>query len=72
MPQLSLPWLKALSGLSINLSAAWFALAMVTPNFANLSTPDALIVLIRDIASGIVFLIINVIIERRLTPWTTF
>ena len=59
-------WLKAFSGLCINLSAAWFGLAFVTPNFADLSNINILWVLIRDVLFGIVFLVLTAIIERRM------
>lgn len=62
---LTAPWLKALSGLCINLSAAWFVLAFVTPNF-ELSRPDAFWVLTYDIYFGIVFLLIAVKLEKYL------
>ena len=59
-------WLKAFSGLCINLSAAWFGLAFVTPNFADLSNINILWVLIRDVLFGIVFLVLTAMIERRM------
>lgn len=59
-----LAWLKALSGLSVNLSAAWFTLAIVTPNFSSLANIEALLVLTRDLVFGIVFLVLTVIFER--------
>ena len=52
------PWLKSLAGLSINISAAWFGLALITPNFINSGLGEFLIVLTRDVTFGIVFLLI--------------
>lgn len=59
-------WQKALSGLCVNLSAAWFGLAFITPNFADLSSLEVIFVLIRDCFFGIVFLSISAVIERGL------
>ncbi len=56
-------WLKAFSGLSINLSAGSFALAFITPNFANVNNAEAILFLIRNILFGIVFFAITVFIE---------
>ncbi len=59
----SKPWLKAFSTLSINLSAGSFALAFITPNFANINNAGAILFLIRNIIFGIVFFAITVFIE---------
>ena len=60
------PWLKALSGLCVNLSAAWFGVAFITPRFANLSEAEVLFVLTKSISSGIMFLLLTVEIEGYL------
>jgi len=59
-------YIKALSGLSINLSAAWFGLAVVTPNFAALSRLETLIALTKDIGLGILFLLLTIRLEEEL------
>lgn len=56
--------LHAFSGLSINLSAVYITLAFITPNFIGLQEKDAFIILTFDIFLAIVFLIINIILER--------
>jgi len=60
------PSLKAFAALCGNLSAAWFALAIVSPNFESLFTTEGLIILTRNMLLGIVFLLITIIIERNL------
>ena len=59
-------FLKALSQVFANLSAAWFALAFITPNFGNIFNTKALSVLTVDIIFGIVFLVLATIVERIL------
>lgn len=59
-------FIKALAGLSLNISAAWFALAFITPNFVDLHALEAVIVLTKDIVLGIVFLVLNIIFEQHL------
>lgn len=59
-------WLRAYSGLSINLSAAWFGLAIVTPNFSDITTMEGFLTLTRDIMFGIIFLVTCVRIEEFL------
>jgi len=59
-------WLGALSNLSVNISAAWFGVAFVTPNFIGISTVDSTLVLLTDIILGILFLSFSAVIERKL------
>ncbi|MBI4092007.1 MAG: hypothetical protein HY427_02275 [Candidatus Levybacteria bacterium] len=60
------PWLKALSGLFINFSAAWFALIFITPIFTKVSSSEATFTLTRDFIYGMLFLIATVKIEEKL------
>lgn len=63
---LTKPWLRSWSGLSINISAAWFVAPFIG---ANLTIPTSiwkLAVLIADLLLGIMFLLITVWCERRL------
>lgn len=60
------PWLKALSGLFINFSAAWFALIFITPVFIKVSSFEAIFLLTRDFIFGILFLVATVKIEEKL------
>lgn len=55
--------LKSLTGLSVNLSATWVALAFITPNFSSLDNPDAVYVLLSDLGFAILFLVLSVILE---------
>lgn len=64
---LTRPWIKALAGLCINLSAGWFGLAIITPNFSELSETEALLVLTRDVFFGILFLYLTVKLEEYLS-----
>lgn len=57
--------LRTLSGLSINISAGWVGLAFLTPNFTDLSKPESISILIRDIFFGIVFLLLTFFLERK-------
>lgn len=66
MSKISLAFLKSLSAVTSNLSAAWFALALVTPNFTNISNTEIIVVLTRDVVFGILWLVLTVIIERTL------
>lgn len=60
------PFLKALSSVLGNLSAAWFGLAFITPSFLDIRKIEALPVLTLDIILGIVFLALTTIVERIL------
>ncbi len=57
-------WLRTLSGLTINLSAGWFGLVLITPNFTDLSKIDGFIVLLGYLFLGIIFLFLTAFIER--------
>lgn len=58
--------LRALSGLSINLSAGWFALAFITPNIVDISGALDILRLTYDLLFGILFLVITIFIEFKL------
>ncbi|HBQ50694.1 hypothetical protein A3B42_00895 [Candidatus Daviesbacteria bacterium RIFCSPLOWO2_01_FULL_38_10] len=60
------PYLKAFSGLSINISAAWFASAFIGTNLAFPRTAIAFIQLTSTILFGIVFLLATVLFEKEL------
>lgn len=66
MSKTFLAFLKTLSAVLANLSAGWFGLAIVTPNFSSLFSQETIILLTKDISFGIVFLIAATLIERRL------
>jgi len=60
------PWLKAYSGLSINISAAWFGTVFVGPFISLPRTKNEFTLLIWATALGIIFLLLSVWCERRL------
>lgn len=60
------PWLRALSGLSINISAAWFANAFIGPNISLPRNTAEIFSLTLSLVLGIVFLLITVWLERKL------
>ncbi|MBI4079547.1 MAG: hypothetical protein HY429_04605 [Candidatus Levybacteria bacterium] len=51
------PLIRAFSGLFVNLSAVWFAVAFITPNFSDITTPEGFFALTRNVLSGILFLL---------------
>lgn len=57
-------WLKALSSLSINLSAAWFATLLVLPQFSPSSA--SILQLTINFLYGMVFLTLSVNLEKQL------
>ncbi len=57
---------RALSGLFINISAAWFILAFATPNFSDLTMADSQLTLLKDLFFGTIFLGITILIENHL------
>lgn len=61
---LSPPWIKTLSGLFVNLSAAWFATIFIIPAFSQRS--DWLFVLTVNLMYGIVYLLLSVKLEELL------
>ncbi len=60
------PWLKSLSGLYVNLSAGFFGLAFITPNFIDIGTGEGLLRLTKDIGFGILFLLLSGMIEEQI------
>jgi len=60
------PWIKALSGLSINVSAAWFAVPFIGTTIKFPQTFFDVVILTLDIILGILFLLITVLFERKL------
>lgn len=60
------PFLKALSAVLGNLSAAWFGVALITPNLTDITNIRSITTLTLDILLGIVFLGLTTIIERVL------
>ena len=61
-----LPWLKALSGLCINLSAGWLGGAVISFNFLEPSRMGGFWILTYDLFFGIVFLLFTVKLEEYL------
>jgi hypothetical protein len=59
-------WLKSLSALFINISAAWFMAAALTPNFAEINQLNSILVLMYYIFSGIMYLLLTVKTEEIL------
>ena len=57
-------WIKALAGLTINISAAWFAVTFITPNFVGLSDSKNIVLLFADLFFGIIFLTLTAVLER--------
>ena len=66
MKRLTKPWLKAFSGLSINISAGWFAILLIGPSVAFPDTGPEILALIRSIVNGIIYLLITVVLEQEL------
>lgn len=62
----SRPWLKAISGLSINLSAAWFTAVFIAPNFWPLARAKDFLVLTADLILAIMSLLLTVKLEGLL------
>ncbi|MBI2334757.1 hypothetical protein HYU96_03050 [Candidatus Daviesbacteria bacterium] len=58
-------FLKALSAVTGNLSAAWFAVVLITPNFTNIFSIKTMGFLTQNIILGIVFLMLTAFIERK-------
>lgn len=63
---LAIPWLKAYAGLSINISAAYFAVAFIGSNIVFPYDLNKFLVLIWNIIFGIVFLLITVKCEKEI------
>lgn len=64
--QSSVSWVKALSALSVNISAALFLAAAVGPTVSSLKTHDDFIVLTLYIVFATLFLLITVFLEGEL------
>jgi|GEM_PF-2189454 len=60
------PWLRAFSGLFINISAAWFASSFIGTNISFPQTIFQFFALTLQIGFGIVFLLLTVRIEKEL------
>lgn len=58
-------WLRVLSGLFTNLSAGWFGLIIITPNFWPLNKAENVWVLIYEVVFAIVFLVGAVKLDER-------
>jgi hypothetical protein len=64
MNRWKIAWLKTLSALTVNLSAGWFAVLVIVPNFAHVGNWDNLIVLFYDLMFGTIFLVSSVWLEK--------
>jgi|GEM_PF-4270399 len=60
------PLLRSLSALSVNMAAAWFGLAFITPTFISVTALITILALTRDIGFGMLFLLISVQLEGLL------
>jgi len=58
--------LKALSGLSVNLSAAWYTAVFIVPNFSGLNALSNIFILTMDIVLGTLCLWISFELEKKL------
>lgn len=58
--------LKALSGLTINLSAGWFGAFVISPNFSPIVGIKEILLLTYDVMFGILFLYLGIKLERKL------
>jgi len=59
-------WLRSLSALSINISAAWFAGAVIGSSITHPKNVFEFLTLTGYIAYGIVFLLISVLLKKEL------
>lgn len=66
MSELPKPWSRNLSAPSVNMSAAWFGVVVVVPNFWPLGNLSSLMLLMFDLFAGILFLLITVRLEEVL------
>lgn len=60
------PWLKAYSGLSINISAGFFLGVFIGPNISLPQSTKDFVVLFSYVGFGIVFLLLTVFFEREI------
>lgn len=63
------PWLRALSGLFINISAAFFVAAFIGPTILFPKNPEQFVSLTLNIGFGILFLLTTVMLERMLEKY---
>ena len=56
---------RILSGLFVNLAAAWFAAAALTPNLVSISKLADFLVLTYDVLGGIIFMILATVVEEK-------
>lgn len=66
MRRLPRPLLKTLSGLFINISAAWFIVSFVGPNISFPKSEREFLVLTWQIVLGIVFMLLSLWCEKEL------
>ncbi len=67
MKKYRIAWFRSLSGLAINISAAWFAAAFIGSTIALPKNPEELIFLTVNIIFGIVFLLLSVWFEKKVS-----
>ena len=60
------PLLRATSAVLGNLSAGWFGLVLVAPNFTDITKIESILTLTKDAIFGIVFLVLTTIVERMI------
>lgn len=58
-------WGKALSGLTINLSAGWFGAVLILPNFSPVQSLADFGVLTYNLVFGSIFLVLTVLLEKN-------
>lgn len=56
--------LRVLAGICGNLSAGWLGVILIAPGFSLFAKQDNLLVLMRSLVFGIVFLLLAFIFER--------
>ena len=57
---------SAISDLLINMSAGWFGAVFIVPNFTRKQGKEKLLVLINDLALGIISLVIAILVRLEL------
>lgn len=58
--------MRALSALAVNLSAGWFGVVIIAPNFWPIAGLKEVVMLTGDIFLGTIFLLLSYIFERKL------
>jgi len=61
---ISRAWLKTLAGFFINLSASWFGVAVISPNFFHLNVLQIMLFLTKNLGISILCLLATVKIEK--------